>query len=78
MSTAVLESVIEKPVLEKPENLRLVAAAPPSAAPEEKFADPHPLLPVFIIGAISLMLASMFIGSVVAGLLLRNSGLMAQ
>jgi hypothetical protein len=74
MSTAVLE---HPPVVEKPEALRLIAAAPSPATSEEELSDPHPLLPVFVIGAITFMLATMLIGSVVAGLLLRNSGVMA-
>jgi hypothetical protein len=79
MSTAVLESpVLEQQNVEQPAKLTLVAATPAAVAPEKEFSDPHPLLPVFIAGAVSLMLALTFVGSIVAGLLLRNSGIMAQ
>jgi hypothetical protein len=76
MSTAVL------PIVDETLNSQLVhvdvTAAAPAATPEEKeFADPHPLLPVIIFGVIALMLAGAFVGSVVAWLLLRNSGVMA-
>ena len=78
MSTAVLESpVLKQQIVEQPAKLTLVAATPAAAAPEKEFSDPHPLLPVFIAGAVTLMLAVAFVGSIVAGLLLRNSGVMA-
>jgi hypothetical protein len=82
MSTPVLEApVLEQqnaqPIVEQPAKLTLVAASPAAAAPEKEFSDPRPLLPVFIAGAIALLLALAFVGSIVAGLLLRNSGVMA-
>ncbi len=77
MSTALVEPVIERPIVDRPETLRLVAVGP-LVTPEEEFADPHPLLPVFVIGALAFMLAAAAIGSIVASLLLRNSGVMAQ
>ena len=76
MSTVVLPIVEE--TLHQPTHVD-VAVADPSAKPEEKgLADPHPLLPVFVFGVISLMLASAFVGSIVVWLMLRNSGVMAQ
>jgi hypothetical protein len=39
--------------------------------------DPHPLIPVFLAMAISLLLSVTFIGSIVAWLALRHSGVMA-
>jgi hypothetical protein len=71
MSTAVLERTIEQP--RKPD---LVLLPPPAVQAQEPW-DPHPLLPIFIAGAVSLVLASMLIGSIVLGLALRHSGVMA-
>ena len=76
MSTAVLEPVVEQPVVAQPAKLDLVAAVP-APVPEETWSDPHPLLPVFIVGAISLVLTGMFIGSIVIWLAVRHSGVMA-
>jgi hypothetical protein len=79
MSTPVLESaVLEHQNVEQPVKLTLVTASPAVAAPEKEFSDPSPLLPVFITGAVALVLALAFVGVIVAGLLLRNSGVMAQ
>jgi hypothetical protein len=79
MSTPVLESpVLEQQSVAQPAKLTLVTASPVAAAPEKEFSDPHPLLPVFITGAVALVLALAFVGVIVAGLLLRNSGVMAQ
>jgi hypothetical protein len=75
MSTAVLERVIEQPRILGP-----VAASPasqPLDAPLNAFSDPHPLLPVFVAGAISLVLAGSFIGAVLIWLAVRYSGIMA-
>ncbi|HZD93641.1 MAG TPA: hypothetical protein VE133_05260 [Candidatus Sulfotelmatobacter sp.] len=78
MSTAVLERVIGQP-----ETLELVAAAPapqvleaPKAS-RAAFSDPHPLLPVFVAGAISLVLTGTFIGAVLIWLATRHSGILA-
>jgi len=72
MSTAVVERIAEQP---KKADLSLVSAPPKTVAEGEW--DPHPLVPVFIAGAISLVLAATFIGSIVAWLALRHSGVMA-
>jgi hypothetical protein len=72
MSTAVVERIAEQP---KKADLVLVSA-PPKAVAEEAW-DPHPLVPVFIAGAISLILSVGFIGSIVAWLALRHTGVMA-
>jgi hypothetical protein len=72
MSTAVLERVAEQP--------RKTDLVPPDPIPrvaEKDFSDQHPLLPVFIAGAFSLLLAVTLIGAVLAGLALRHSGIMA-
>jgi hypothetical protein len=49
----------------------------PSSVAEKTWEDPHPLVPVFIAGAISLVLSVTFIGSILAWLALRHSGVMA-
>ncbi|HEV8491595.1 MAG TPA: hypothetical protein VGR76_04960 [Candidatus Angelobacter sp.] len=72
MSTAVVERIAEQP---QKADLVLVSQ-PPQAATVEEW-DPHPLLPVFVAGAISLILSVTFIGSVLAWLALRHSGVMA-
>ena len=70
MSTAVVERIAEQP-----KKADLVLVSPPSI-PEESW-DPHPLVPVFVAGAVSLILAISFIGSILAWLALRHSGVMA-
>ena len=73
MSTAVVERIAE----ERPK-LDLVAARPaPQIYEETEQWDPHPLIPVFVAGAVSLVLALTFIGSILAWLALRQSGVMA-
>jgi hypothetical protein len=73
MSTAVLERPVEQP-----RKLDFIALETAPRVREEEFSDPHPLLPVFIAGAISLVLAATLIGCVLMGLALRHSGIMAQ
>jgi len=72
MSTAVVERIAEEP---KKAELVMVSA-PARAVPEEEW-DPHPLLPVFVAMAVSLVLSVTFIGTIVAWLALRHSGVMA-
>ncbi len=72
MSTAVVERISERPKLD------LVPAPPkPQVYDETEQWDPHPLLPVFVAGAVSLVLSLAFIGSILAWLALRHSGVMA-
>lgn len=71
MSSAVMERIIDRPG--KMDQIQ-VSPEPDTSAGE--ISDPHPLLPVFIAGAISLMLAGMFIGSILVWLSLRHSGVM--
>src|SRR3954462_3157348 len=59
MSTAVVERIAEQP---KKADLVLVSA--PSIS--EESWDPHPLVPVFVAGAVSLILALSFIGCILA------------
>lgn len=73
MSTAVLERAVEQP---KKPDLMTISPAPKVA--EKAWSDPHPLLPVFVAGAISLMLAGLFVGSILVWLAMRNSGVLAQ
>lgn len=72
MSSAVVERVVEQ----RPK-LDLVQPKPASTVDDEPQRDPHPLVPVFVAGAISLILSLTFIGTIVAWLALRHSGVMA-
>jgi hypothetical protein len=71
MSTAVVERIAE----ERPK-LDLVTSKPTIYEETEQW-DPHPLIPVFVAGAISLILSLTFIGSILAWLALRHSGVIA-
>jgi hypothetical protein len=73
MSSVVLERIVEQP-----KKLDLVAISPALEIAENKWSDPHPLLPVFVAGAISLLASAMFVGSILAWLALRHSGVMAM
>ena len=73
MSTAVVERIAEQP---KKVEL-VVVSAPPKAGVDEEQWDPHPLLPVFVALAVSLALSVTFIGTILAWLALRHSGVMA-
>jgi hypothetical protein len=70
MSTAVVERIAE----ERPK-LDLVLSKPKIHEATEQW-DPHPLIPVFVAGAVSLILSLTFIGSILAWLALRHSGVM--
>ncbi|HXA86851.1 MAG TPA: hypothetical protein VNZ47_17330 [Candidatus Dormibacteraeota bacterium] len=72
MSSAVAERIVEQP-----RKLDLVPSRPAPQALETEQWDPHPLLPVFVAIAISLVLSAMFIGSILVWLSLRHSGVMA-
>lgn len=72
MSSAVLERIAEQP-----QKLDLVLVSPAPKVAEKELLDPHPLLPVFVAAAISLVLAGMFVGAILVGLALRHSGIMA-
>ena len=81
MSTAVSELRIQQnpqTSMSQAAQLEFVATGLAPTIQEEKFADPHPLLPVFIAGAIAFVLSGAFVGSIVAWLLLRYSGVMGQ
>jgi hypothetical protein len=73
MSTVAVERVVEQ----RPK-LDLVPPRPASQVYEETEPwDPHPLIPVFVAGVVSLILSLSFIGSILAWLALRHSGVMA-
>jgi|GEM_PF-5707909 hypothetical protein len=60
------------------ESLRLVQPIPAAPIREEiTFLDDHPLVPVFVIGGISLALAVAAVGSIVFWLAIRYSGVLA-
>ena len=72
MSSAAVEKIAERPKLD-------LAPAPPKPQvyDETEQWDPHPLIPVFVAGVVSLVLSLALIGSIVAWLALRHSGVMA-
>jgi len=73
-----MSSVAVERVVEQRPKLDLVPAKPtPIVYEETEQWDPHPLVPVFVAGAVSLILALSFIGSILAWLALRHSGVMA-
>jgi hypothetical protein len=73
-SVAVQKIAEERPKLD----LVAVAARPaPQVYEETEQWDPHPLIPVFVAGVVSLILSLTFIGSILAWLALRQSGVMA-
>lgn len=72
-----MSSVAVERVVEQRPKLDLVPAKPAPTVNEETAQwDPHPLIPVFVAGAVSLALALTFIGSILAWLALRHSGVM--
>jgi hypothetical protein len=48
-----------------------------SETAQSEAADPHPLVPVFLIGSMALIGALAFVGSILIWLALRNSGVLA-
>jgi len=73
-----MSSVAVERITEARPKLDLVPAKPvPQIYEETEQWDPHPLVPVFVAGAVSLILAISFIGSILAWLALRHSGVMA-
>jgi hypothetical protein len=80
MSATLIELVVESPkkAIGRPELVLAIEAAPPKVVAEPtQRKDPHPLVPVFIMGGIALISAFAFVGSIIAWLLLRHSGVMA-
>src|SRR5690349_20893892 len=73
MSSAVLERVITKPAAPA----LVVPRHSPGDVPKV-VADEHPLLPVFVAGAVAFVLATAFVGSIVLWIALRHSGVLAQ
>jgi hypothetical protein len=80
MSATLVELVVESPkkAIGRPELVLAVEAASPKVVAEPvREGDPHPLVPVFIMGGIALIGAFAFVGSIVIWLLLRHSGVIA-
>lgn len=86
MSTMLVETtrveaaaVIPEPLIASaPATFKLVKEFPVAPALEEvTFFDDHSLLPVFVIGAISLVLSVATVGSIVFWLAIRYSGVLA-
>jgi hypothetical protein len=71
MSSAAVERVVEHP-----RKFDVVPSMPMIHEETEEW-DPHPLLPVFVAMAVSLAISVTFIGTILAWLALRHSGVMA-
>lgn len=72
MSTAVVERIAVQP-----QQVDVVLLSPSVNPATEEAWDPHPLVPVFIALAISAVMSVAFIGSILAWLALRHTGVMA-
>ena len=77
--TAAAAVLPEPPIASTTVAFELVTESPVvSPAPEETtFLDDHPLVPVFVIGAISLVLSVATVASIVFWLAIRYSGVLA-
>lgn len=78
MGTTLVEPVVEVPEV-RAESRKTVPVVAAKVQPEgaEPFADPHPLVPVFLIGGMALIGALAFVGSIVIWLALEYSGVLA-
>jgi len=73
-----MSSVAVQEIAEARPKFDVVAARPvPQVHEETEQWDPYPLVPVFVAGAVSLIVALSFIGSILVWLALRHSGVMA-
>jgi hypothetical protein len=77
MSSAVMERTIEQAEIREWIAVKTAPDEPKSVETKKELADPHPLVPVFIAGVISLTAALVFVGSILAWIALRHSGVMA-
>ena len=80
MSTALVEAEVQIPqtaMIKSPKIVGRGQAIPPAEETAEN-GDPHPLVPVFVIGGIALICAVAFVGSIVVWLMLGHSGVMAR
>lgn len=77
MSGAVMEGTIEQAEIREWVAVKPAPDEPKYDVTKKELADPHPLVPVFIAGVISLTAALMFVGSILAWIALRHSGVMA-
>ena len=72
MNIAEFEPAVGKHNVDRSSNLEIVPAREAPDTPEKGFSDPHPLLPVLIVGAFALILAMTFVGAIIAWLALRH------
>ena len=77
MGSAVMERTIEQTEIHGLNAVRSAPDEPESVGTQKELADPHPLVPVFIAGVLSLAAAVMFVGSILAWIALHHSGVMA-
>lgn len=86
MSTVMVETatfatpdVVTPPVVAEPASASSMIKAVPVAAELEEitFFDNHPLVPVFVIGAISMAMSLIAVGSIIFWLAIRYSGVLA-
>jgi hypothetical protein len=79
MGATLVEPVVEIPktIAESPKTVPAVPAGVQPERAEPEAADPHPLVPVFLIGGMALIGALAFVGSIVIWLALRYSGVLA-
>jgi hypothetical protein len=74
MSAALVEPIVRSSQVAEGRLEAVPIAASVSTIPQE---DSHPLAPIFAIGALALIGAFAFVGSIVIWLWLRNSGVLA-
>ena len=80
MSPALDEAEVQSPqttIIKSPKIVGRGQTIPPAKETAEK-RDPHPLVPVFVIGGIALLCAVAFVGSILVWLMLGHSGVMAR
>jgi hypothetical protein len=80
MSPALVEAEVQSPqttIIKSPKIVGRGQTICPAEETAEK-GDPHPLVPVFVIGGIALISAVAFVRSIVVWLVLGHSGVMAR
>jgi hypothetical protein len=80
MSPALVEAEVQSSqttVIKSPKIVGRGQTIPPAEGTAEN-GDPHPLVPVFVIGGIALICSVAFVGSIVVWLVLGHSGVMAR
>jgi hypothetical protein len=78
-SVALVEQAADNPQTATWSPAPSLAEEEPAQARTEEIAgdDPHPLVPVFIIGALAFLGTLAFVGGIIMWLALRHSGVMA-